>query len=142
MLSRAGLGEENSTFANFNIYLKDIIQNYLNAESVDDLGDSLSVFDIDFDGELEEIPEEFELMLALKRVSSPNFYFGDFYFGYYKGFPIVFEIAPGAPIGVFYKYSDFFTDSEELEDSMTDAEADADTLKSAGWGTDEDYGVY
>lgn len=25
---------------------------------------------------------------------------------------------------------------------MTDVEADADTLKSAGWGTDEDYGHY
>ena len=26
------------------------------------------------------------------------------------------------------------------EDNMTDAEADADTLASAGWATDEDYG--
>ena len=26
------------------------------------------------------------------------------------------------------------------EDNMTDVEADADTLASAGWGTDEDYG--
>lgn len=25
---------------------------------------------------------------------------------------------------------------------MTDAEADADTLASAGWGTDEDYGCF
>lgn len=28
------------------------------------------------------------------------------------------------------------------DDGMTDAEADADTLASAGWGTDEDYGYY
>jgi hypothetical protein len=28
------------------------------------------------------------------------------------------------------------------EDGFTDAEADADTLASAGWGTDEDYGGY
>ena len=28
---------------------------------------------------------------------------------------------------------------DEVAD-MTDVEADADTLKSAGWGTDEDYG--
>ena len=28
------------------------------------------------------------------------------------------------------------------EDNMTDAEADADTLSSAGMGTDEDYGLY
>lgn len=25
---------------------------------------------------------------------------------------------------------------------MTDVEADADTLRSVGWGTDEDYGYY
>ena len=30
-----------------------------------------------------------------------------------------------------------FADHEPWE--MTDVEADADTLKSAGWGTDEDY---
>ena len=29
--------------------------------------------------------------------------------------------------------------SDEIGDGMTDAEADADTLKSAGMGTDEDY---
>jgi hypothetical protein len=28
------------------------------------------------------------------------------------------------------------------EDNLTDAEADADTLASAGYGTDEDYGCY
>ena len=28
------------------------------------------------------------------------------------------------------------------EDGWSDAEADADTLASAGWGTDEDYGWY
>jgi len=28
------------------------------------------------------------------------------------------------------------------DDGMSDAEADADTLRSAGWGTDEDYGYY
>lgn len=31
---------------------------------------------------------------------------------------------------------------EEPEDNMTDAQADADTLASCGWGTDEDYGYY
>jgi hypothetical protein len=30
----------------------------------------------------------------------------------------------------------------EPEDSMTDVEADADTLASAGMGTDEDYGFF
>jgi hypothetical protein len=31
---------------------------------------------------------------------------------------------------------------EEDEGGMTDVEADADTLASAGWGTDEDYGDF
>ena len=31
---------------------------------------------------------------------------------------------------------------EEPDDGMTDVEADADALASAGWGTDEDYGFY
>jgi len=31
---------------------------------------------------------------------------------------------------------------EDVEDTMTDVEADADTLASAGYGTDEDYGYY
>ena len=30
----------------------------------------------------------------------------------------------------------------EPEDFMSDGEADADALASAGWGTDEDYGYY
>jgi hypothetical protein len=30
----------------------------------------------------------------------------------------------------------------ESEGGMTDVEADADTLASCGWGTDEDYGLF
>lgn len=30
----------------------------------------------------------------------------------------------------------------DYDDCMSDVEADADTLRSAGWGTDEDYGYY
>ena len=33
-------------------------------------------------------------------------------------------------------------DVEPYEDGYTDVEADADTLASAGWGTDEDYGCF
>jgi hypothetical protein len=41
----------------------------------------------------------------------------------------------------------FMVDAEEYfpdepDDGMTDVEADADTLASAGWGTDEDYGFF
>jgi hypothetical protein len=31
---------------------------------------------------------------------------------------------------------------EDFEDSYSDVEADADTLASAGYGTDEDYGYF
>lgn len=31
---------------------------------------------------------------------------------------------------------------EEYDPFLTDAEADADSLASAGWGTDEDYNHY
>jgi len=31
---------------------------------------------------------------------------------------------------------------EEFGDGMTDVEADADTPRNIGWGTDEDYGYY
>ena len=34
------------------------------------------------------------------------------------------------------------TPNERNECGMTDVEADADTLASAGYGTDEDYGYY
>ena len=37
----------------------------------------------------------------------------------------------------------YFDDNyEEFGDGMTDVEADADTLRNAGWGTDEDYGFF
>jgi hypothetical protein len=38
--------------------------------------------------------------------------------------------------------NDIEQDEYVANDGMTDAEADADTLASAGWGTDEDYGYY
>lgn len=37
-------------------------------------------------------------------------------------------------------YVEEFEEVEEIGDGLSDAEADADTLASAGWGTDEDYG--
>jgi hypothetical protein len=37
---------------------------------------------------------------------------------------------------------DFDNDEADTEDGMSDVEADADTLASAGHGTDEDYGHY
>jgi hypothetical protein len=35
-----------------------------------------------------------------------------------------------------------YDEDEEPRENMTDVEADADTLASAGFGTDEDYGYY
>ena len=46
------------------------------------------------------------------------------------------EDAANDAINTYYN----LIDSEEPNSNMTDAEADADTLASAGWGTDEDYG--
>lgn len=37
---------------------------------------------------------------------------------------------------------DEFDDDYESDPFLTDAEADADVLASAGWGTDEDYGCF
>ena len=37
------------------------------------------------------------------------------------------------------EFEDYVIDEE---DGLTDAEADAMTLASCGWGTDEDYGCY
>jgi len=46
--------------------------------------------------------------------------------------------------GILADLADYISDGsdDEIGDGMTDAEADADTLASAGWGTDEDYGDY
>lgn len=45
-----------------------------------------------------------------------------------------------------YTGEKWFDPLDSLEDTegyqMTDAEADADTFASAGWGTDEDYGFF
>jgi flagellum-specific peptidoglycan hydrolase FlgJ len=41
-------------------------------------------------------------------------------------------------------YDDMFADEMEYgpEDNLSDVEADAMTLRDAGYGTDEDYGYY
>lgn len=36
----------------------------------------------------------------------------------------------------------WYDDPEDEGFQMSDVEADADTLASAGWGTDEDYGYF
>lgn len=40
----------------------------------------------------------------------------------------------------FAQDADYDDGSWDFEDNLTDVEADAMTLASAGWGTDEDYG--
>lgn len=37
-------------------------------------------------------------------------------------------------------WDDDYDDDPEYGDGMSDVEADADTLRNCGWGTDEDYG--
>lgn len=48
--------------------------------------------------------------------------------------------CPGCKARETLPYGEY--DDEEYGDGMTDVEADADTLRNAGWGTDEDYGYY
>jgi hypothetical protein len=38
--------------------------------------------------------------------------------------------------------SDLEEDFDDFDDNMTDAEADADTFRSMGWGLDEEYGYF
>lgn len=37
---------------------------------------------------------------------------------------------------------DYPSNDEPPDGYLTDAEADADVLRNAGWGTDEDYGLF
>ena len=58
-----------------------------------------------------------------------------------------FTIAQHLHIPVAYVWeavqdADREADPEIFEDTMSDIEADADTLASAGWGTNEDYGYF
>lgn len=39
-------------------------------------------------------------------------------------------------------FDEFYAEDWDDDDGLTDAEADAMTLAGAGWGTDEDYGMY
>ena len=48
----------------------------------------------------------------------------------------------GADLTTDEYFNDTLIWGDEPEDFMSDVEADADTLASAGWGTDEDYGWY
>ena len=41
-----------------------------------------------------------------------------------------------------YEPEDGYEGMEPFDGFLSDAEADADALASAGWGTDEDYGGY
>jgi hypothetical protein len=52
---------------------------------------------------------------------------------YWEGWTMAYE-----PEEVF----EGMEDMEPFDGFMSDAEADADALASAGWGTDEDYGGY
>ena len=44
--------------------------------------------------------------------------------------------------GVAYDIWEDCYDDDEHDQFRDDVEADADALRSAGWGTDEDYGYY
>lgn len=61
--------------------------------------------------------------------------------------PQIEEVLPEGECQDVLEYESQFGDEDRdcmLDEphDMTDVEADADTLASAGWGTDEDYGYY
>lgn len=53
----------------------------------------------------------------------------------------IFEFSDGFDAVGWYMDHPQAMDGDDYPD-WSDAEADADTLASAGWGTDEDYGYY
>jgi len=59
----------------------------------------------------------------------------------------VFDLSEGLTSDEYYNDQIIWGDDDEdmwsdPDYDMSDVEADADTLASAGWGTDEDYGYY
>ena len=50
------------------------------------------------------------------------------------------ESYTGRLVGIVEALTRVVVSVEEIDDGLTDAEADSDTLASAGYGTDEDYG--
>jgi hypothetical protein len=62
-----------------------------------------------------------------------------FTLGYsHLGPPTVSDFLRG--VHAWNEYLDGWRESQDTEDNLSDVEADAMTLASAGWGTDEDYG--
>lgn len=63
-------------------------------------------------------------------------------------FPLEMFDEPCPDEGLYDDDEDYpigMDDEPEYDDEphdMTDVEADADTLRNCGWGTDEDYGYY
>ena len=56
-----------------------------------------------------------------------------------SGHALIYSSYEDAPV---YDSHDEGNAPFDREDGMTDVEADADTLASAGYGTDEDYGYF
>lgn len=52
------------------------------------------------------------------------------------------DISEALPKAVLASLGEDEINFDDDGDGMTDSEADADVLASAGWGTDEDYGDY
>jgi hypothetical protein len=57
-------------------------------------------------------------------------------------FPHLDQLPEGGDVQKEYPLNDEDEEPDHSEDGMSDVEADADTLRSCGWGTDEDYGCF
>jgi hypothetical protein len=74
--------------------------------------------------------------------ATQGWFFYDSDEGFDSGDGELYELSEDAAYAGAEFYGLLGNDDEEVDPFNSDAEADADVLASAGWGTDEDYGYY
>lgn len=74
----------------------------------------------------------------------PNTGVGVEYYAYNDKSQIMAYVCVDQGVVTVLELQNYYDREPEIEDGdhMTDIEADADTLRNAGMGTDEDYGVF
>lgn len=91
---------------------------------------------------VEEIYGELERLNIIVEYDGEHegWYFHDHTIQGDRGDGLIYETADEAALAAWSTFTD--PEEREYDDGMTDAEADADVLRSAGYGTDEDYGFF
>jgi hypothetical protein len=86
--------------------------------------------------DIEQIKEVDEFTTIVRFVNGDELYSDGLIYAFHENWP--YDDLSGRGEHIFP-----VREPDEYEDDgMTDAEADADVLRMAGWGTDEDYGYY